>query len=124
MRRPKTSTLVILCGLGDLLFTALLFANQLVTIGTDGVFGAVMFDERADPQAAALWFAMKGGLLVVVGLVARAYQNLTGSLPQTPGWVLAAVGVAGAIVAPVSGFWVYIALGALWVHDSRHVAAN
>ena len=119
MTRPKTATLVLLVGLGDLLFTAVLFASQLAAIGADGVFGAVMFSERADGQAAALWFAMKGGMLIVVGLIARAYENLAGTLPQAPGWVLAALGVAGAIVAPVSGFWVYIALGALWVHDAR-----
>jgi hypothetical protein len=119
MKRPTTPTLVVLVGLGDLLFTAVLFGAQLADIGADGVFGAVMFDERAGANAAALWFAMKGGMLVIVGLVARAYQDVTGSLPQVPGWVLAALGVAGAIVAPVSGFWVYIALGALWVRDSR-----
>jgi uncharacterized protein DUF6463 len=119
MTRPTTATLVLLVGLGDLLFTAVLFANQLAAIGADGVFGAVMFSERAGGQAAALWFAIKGGMLIVVGLLARAYENLAGTLPQAPGWVLTVLGVAGAIVAPVSGFWVYIALGALWVHDAR-----
>jgi hypothetical protein len=119
MRRPTTPELVLVVGLGDLLFTAVLFATQLAEIGADGVFGAVAFDERAGGGAAALWFAMKGGMLIVVGLVARAYEKLAGTLPQAPGWVLAALGVAGAIVAPVSGFWVYIALGAVWVYDAR-----
>jgi hypothetical protein len=120
MRRPTTGTLVLFVGLGDLLFTVVLFAAQLADIGKNGVFGVVMFDERAGANAAALWFAMKRGMLVVVGLTARAYERVGRALPPAPGWALAALGVAGAIVAPISGFWAYIALGALWVHDARH----
>ena len=119
MRRPTTGTLVLLVGLGDLLFTAFLFGAELADIGADGVFGAVGFADRAGREAAAVWFGMKGGMLVVVGLTARAYEKLGRALPPAPGWVLAALGVAGAIVAPISGFWVYILLGALWVYDSR-----
>lgn len=54
-----------------------------------------------------------------MGQLARAPERLAGTLPSAPGWVLAAVGAVGAIVAPISGFWVYIAPGALWVSDSR-----
>jgi hypothetical protein len=110
---------VLFVGLGDVLFTAVLFAAQLADIGAHGVFGAVGFDERAGGEAAALWFAMKGGMLVVIGLTARAFEKLGRALPQAPGWVLAALGAVGATVAPVSGFWLYILLGALWVYDSR-----
>jgi hypothetical protein len=119
MKRPTTATLVLLVGLGDLIFTGVLFTGQLAAIGAHGVFGAVTFSDRAGPQAAALWFAVKGGMLVIVGLLARAYENIAGRLPQAPGWILATVGVAGVIIAPVSGFWVYIALGGLWVYDAR-----
>jgi hypothetical protein len=78
-----------------------------------------MFDERAGEEAAALWFAAKGVMLVMVGQLARAHERLAGTLPAAPGWLLVALGGMGAIVAPISGFWVYIALGALWVSDSR-----
>jgi hypothetical protein len=33
--------------------------------------------------------------------------------------VLLALGAAGGGIAPISGFWVYLALGSLWVSDSR-----
>ena len=119
MRRPTTGTLVLLVGLGDILFTVILFASQLADIGSAGVLGAVMFDERAGEKAAALWFAVKGVMLVMVGQLARAHERLAGTLPAAPGWLLIALGGIGAVVAPISGFWVYIALGTLWVSESR-----
>jgi hypothetical protein len=119
MRRPTTGTLVLLTGLGDMLFVPVLFREQLAEIRSAGVRGTVMFDERAGPKAAALWFASKGALLVALGQFARAHQRITGTLPATPGWVLLALGAAGGGIAPISGFWVYLALGSLWVSDSR-----
>ena len=119
MRRPTTGTLALLTGLGDMLFVPLLFRGQLAEISSARVLGTVMFDERASPKAAALWFASKGALLVALGQFARSHQRLTGTLPATPGWVLIALGTAGGMVAPISGSWVYIALGSRWVSDSR-----
>jgi hypothetical protein len=119
MRRPTTGTLVLLTGLGDLLFVPALFREQLADIGRAKVLRAVTFDERASPKAAAVWFASKGALLVALGQFARAHERLTGTLPATPGWGLIALGAAGGVIAPISGFWVYMALGSLWVSDSR-----
>ena len=119
MRRPTTGTLVLLTGIGDMLFAPVLFRGELVEIGSAGVLRTVMFDERAGPKAAALWFASKGALLTALGQFARAHQRDAGTLPATPGWVLIGLGAAGAIIAPISGFWAYIALGSLWVSDSR-----
>ena len=119
MRRPTTGTLVVLTGLGDMAFVPVLFGEELAEMRSRGVLGTVMFDERASPKAAALWFASKGALLVALGQFARGHQRLTGTLPATPGWVLVALGAVGVITAPISGFWVYVGLGALWVSDSR-----
>jgi hypothetical protein len=33
--------------------------------------------------------------------------------------MLIALGATGGVVAPIPGFWVYLALGLLWVSDSR-----
>ena len=119
MRRPTTGTLVLLTGLGDMAFVPVLFKEQLADIGSGGVLGTVSLYERGSPKAAAVWFASKGALLVALGQLARTHQRLTGTLPPTPGWVLIVLGVAGSATAPISGFWVYIALGALWVSDSQ-----
>jgi hypothetical protein len=119
MRRPTIGTLVLLVGFADLVFTVLLFARQLADIGSVGVLGAVMFDQRAGREAAALWFGAKGVLVVAVGQLARAHERVASRLPEAPGWMFIALGALGAIIAPMSGFWVYIALGALWISDSR-----
>ena len=124
MGRPSTGTLVLLVGLGDILFVPVLFTRQLSDIGSAGVFASVKFSERAGEPAAAVWFAAKGVLLVMVGQLARRHERLTGTLPSAPGWLLAALGAAGVGVAPISGFWVYTALGALWISDSRDRARN
>jgi len=112
-----TGLLVLLVGLGHLVLVVLLFAGPIGDIVSDGVIAAVPFDERASSEAAAVWFTVNGVLLIMLGQVARAVQAGGSSLPPSPGWVLIGLGVAGAAVAPISGFYVYVALGALWVSD-------
>jgi hypothetical protein len=112
---------VLLVGLADVALSAILFADQLADIGAAGVVGTVMFDERAGPAAAALWFASKGIILVMVGQLARGYEKLDRALPMVPGWLLAGLGLVGGIIAPISGFWIYLALGALWLFESGRV---
>jgi Family of unknown function (DUF6463) len=109
---------VLLTGLGDMVFAPVLFRRQVADMSSAGVLGTVLFEERASPNAAALWFASKGVLLVALGQFARTHQRLTGTLPTAPGLVLIALGATGGIIAPISGFWTYIALGSLWVSDS------
>lgn len=92
MRRPTTGTLVLLIGLGDVFLAGVLFAGQLADIASAGVLGAVMFDERAGEEAAAVWFGAKGVLLVMVGQLAREREQLEGPLPAGPGWLLATSG--------------------------------
>lgn len=113
-----TGLLVLLVGVGHILLAALLFADQLADIASAGVVAALAFDERASEEAAAVWFTVNGALLVMVGQLARVHQRVGGTLPASPGWLLLGLGVLGALVAPVSGFWAYIALGVLWVSDS------
>jgi len=119
MRQPIVGTLVLIVGVADVALSAVLFVDQLTGIAKAGFIGAVMFGERAGPEAAALWFAVKGALLVIVGVLARGYERLGRSLPSGPGWLLAAVGLVGGLIAPVSGFWIYLVLGVLWIVESR-----
>jgi Na+-driven multidrug efflux pump len=113
-----TGLLVLLVGLGHLVLVVLLFAGPIGDIVSDGVIAAVPFDERASTEAAAVWFTVNGVLLIMLGQLARAFQAGGTSLPPSPGWLFIGLGVAGAAVAPISGFYVYVALGALWVSDS------
>jgi hypothetical protein len=113
-----TGTLALVIGVGHVILTLLLFPTQLADIVSAGVVASVRFNERASEQAAAVWFAVNGFLLVIIGQLAGAHQK-TSRLPASPGLLLAALGVVGAIVAPISGFWVYIVLGTLRIWDSR-----
>ena len=64
---PDNGTLAVLTGLGDMLFVHIPFRAQLDEIGSAGVLGTVMSDERAGPKTSALWFASKSALLVALG---------------------------------------------------------
>jgi pheromone shutdown protein TraB len=126
MKRPEfparvprdTGTLVLLVGIGHVFLAVLLFAGQFADIVTGGVLGAVPFNQRAGQEAAAIWFTVNGVLLVMLGQLARVHQR-TARLPASPGWLFIGLGAAGEVLAPVSGFLVYVALGILWVRDSR-----
>jgi hypothetical protein len=127
MKRPQlvraasrvTGPLVLIVGVGHLFLAVLLFAEPLADIASEGVAAAIPFDERASEEGAAVWFTVNGVLLVMLGQLARVHRRLGGALPASPGWLFIGLGAVGAVVAPVSGFWVYIVLGALWVADSR-----
>jgi hypothetical protein len=110
---------VLVIGVGHVLLAVFLFAGPLADIVSAGLIAAVPFNERASEVGAAVWFTVNGVLLVMLGQLARAYQRRAGRLPASPGWLFIGLGVAGATVAPVSGFWVYVALGGLWLSDSR-----
>jgi hypothetical protein len=114
-----TGLLVLGVGLGHVVLAVLLFADPIGDIISAGVIAAVLFDERASAEAAAVWFTVNGVLLIMLGQLARAFQARGDSLPPSPGWLFIGLGVAGAAVAPISGFYVYVALGALWVSDSK-----
>jgi pheromone shutdown protein TraB len=94
-----TGTLALVVGVGHVILTLLLFPTQLADMVSAGVVASVRFNERAGEQAAAVWFAVNGVLLMIVGLLARVHQE-TSRLPASPGWLLAV-------------------LGALWIFDSR-----
>jgi len=110
---------VLLVGVGHVFLAGLLFADPFGDIVSSGVIAAVPFDARASEEGAALWFTVNGVLLVMLGQLARAHQLHAGRLPASPGWLLVGLGLCGAVAAPVSGFWVYLALGTLWISDSR-----
>jgi len=115
----RTGLFVELVGVGHLVLAVVLFAGPLRDIVSGGVIASVPFNERASEEAAAVWFTESGALLIILGQVSRVFQANGGRLPPSPGWLFIAIGATGAAVAPISGFWVYLGLGSLWVSDSR-----
>ena len=78
------------------------FAAPLAAIARDGFVNAV--DPHPDRQAAC-WVLLAGVLLMTLGHSARWAQRRTGTLPPALGWTLLAIAAAGAVLMPVSGFW-------------------
>ena len=62
-----------------------------------------------DPERnAALWCLTTGALLVALGQLARSTQERTGEVPRSLGWSLLAIAIPGAVLLPVSDFWLVL----------------
>ncbi|NLT53129.1 MAG: hypothetical protein GXX79_00875 [Actinomycetales bacterium] len=65
------------------------------------------------------WFFM-GVPILTTGVVTRWAQRRTGTLPESMGWITVVAFGIGALVAPLSGAWLGIALGIGTIAVSRH----
>lgn len=79
----------------------LIFAPQLRDILADGVLGAV---DPVPERMAAFWFLWFGWVLILLGAAFRALE-VRGALPLSLVLGAGAMALAGALVLPVSGFW-------------------
>ena len=91
-------------------------AKPLAGIRRDGVTNAV--DPHPERQA-WVWYMFTGWLLVALGQVVRWGQRRDGVLPAALGWHLTAIGAVGAILMPLSGFWLILAQGVLALRTAR-----
>ena len=63
-------------------------------------------------RAFAEWFFMFGVLLLLFGLVLHHYIRRTGEpAPRFVGWWLLVMGIVGAALEPISGYWLVIPQG-------------
>jgi len=69
------------------------------------------------------WFLFTGFALLILGDLARRMENRGAILPASLGWQLLALGVAGAVLIPASGFWLLIPQGA-WIMLRAHRLAT
>ena len=81
------------------------FATPLGAIARDGFVNAV--DPHPDRQA-AFCVLLTGVLLMTLGHSARWALRRTGTLPPALGWTLLVIAAAGAVLMPVSGFWLLV----------------
>jgi uncharacterized membrane protein len=72
---------------------------------SDGV-GAI--DQPHDDRIAALWFMFSGALMFVIAGFAFWSVKRVGALPRFLGFTFLPLGVAGGLIMPLSGFWLYI----------------
>jgi hypothetical protein len=119
--RRLCGPLLMATGALDLLYVLVFHARQVAAIAQDGFFDAV------DPNAAfstfdretAFWHLMFGATALILGGLVHWSQDRTGTLPSFLGWSLLALGLAGVVLMPFSGFWIILPLAVLMVVVAR-----
>ena len=106
-----------LTGLGHAVVGLVVFRVPLAAIVGNGVLNTVtdQFD-----RAAAFWFLLFSPVCFALGqIVDHAAEQGDGKTLAIVGWHLLLIGVVGAAVMPISGFWVVIAIAPLVLHAAR-----
>ena len=103
---------------GHALIGLVLFRVPLAAIVGDGVLNSVT--GQLDREA-AFWFLLFSPICFALGqIVERAVHQGDARLLAIVGWHLLGIGVVGAIIMPVSGFWIVIAIAPLVLTAARH----
>ena len=98
---------------GHALVGLVLFRAPLAAIVSDGVLGTV--GVQADRQA-AFWFLLFSPVCFALGQIVERGDGPTRAIV---GWNLLLIGVIGAVMMPVSGFWIVLAIAPLVLHAAR-----
>ncbi len=105
--KRQVGLFLMLTGLIHTLFGLVFYLEQLQPIVVEGLWNTV--EEGQWEQGAAFWFMMFGFMLIFVGYTADWLMKKKGIAPPAGfGWMLLAVCLIGAIIMPVSGFWLGI----------------
>ena len=106
--RRLSGPLLMATGVLDLLYVLVFHFRQLAAIAGDGFFGAVELHPSQLDRETAFWHLTFGAMVVILGGLVHWTQSRTGTLPAFLGWSLLALGLFGAILVPVSGFWLVL----------------
>ena len=111
MTRPLAGPLLLGIDALHLLVGVLVHGQALADMAREGVIGtlapragALLLDREA-----AFWFETAGVGVLLLGGLALWVERRVGVLPASLGWALLAVVALGVSVAPVSGFWAFVA---------------
>ena len=106
--RRLSGPLLMATGVLDLLYVLVFHSRQLAAIAQDGFFDAVELNPPQLDRETAFWHLMFGVMFVVLGALVHWTQARTGTLPAFLGWSVLALGMAGVILMPLSGFWLLL----------------
>jgi Family of unknown function (DUF6463) len=110
-------------GIGHALLGLVLFREPLAAIVREGIANTIR-DGQYDREA-ALWFLLFSPLCFLLGqLVNHAIEHRDRRLFALVGWNLIAIGGVGALIAPVSGFWILLAIAPLVFWVARKIDAG
>lgn len=124
MRGLRSGTLLMATGVLDLLYVLVFYSRQLAAIAQDGFFDALELNPAQFDREIAVWHMMFGVVFVVLGALVRWAQARTGTLPAFLGWSVLALGVAGVVLMPLSGFWLLFPQAVLILVVARRGAAD
>ena len=62
----------------------------------------------SEQAAAAVWFALFGAVLLIVGMLVSALESHHAAIPKAVGVALLLLTVLGVVLMPVSGFWLML----------------
>ncbi len=102
---------------GHTLVGLVLFRGPLADIVGRGVLDAVGMDP--DRQA-AFWFLLFSPVCYALGQIVEGGDR---RILRIVGWNLVLLGIIGAAMIPVSGFWLLLAIGPLVLRAGRHSGA-
>ncbi len=111
--RALSGPLLMAIGVLDLLYVLVFHSRQLAAVAQDGFFGAVEIGPAHLDREVAFWHLAFGVTVLILGALIRWTQARTGTLPSFLGWSLLALGLFGAVLVPVSGFWILPPLAVL-----------
>jgi hypothetical protein len=120
--RRLSGPLLLATGVLDLLYVLVFHSRQLAAIAGDGFFGAVELDPSQLGRETAFWHLTFGAMVVILGGLVHWTQSRTGTLPAFLGWSLLALGLFGAILVPVSGFWLVLPQAVMMLVVARREA--
>jgi hypothetical protein len=117
--RRLSGPLLMATGLLNLLYVLVFHSRQLIAIAQDDFFNAVELDPAQLGRETAFWHLTFGVMVLILGGLVYWAQAHTGTLPAFLGWSLLALGLFGAILVPVSGFWVLLPQAVLMLVVAR-----
>ena len=106
--RVLSGPLLMAVGVLDLLYVLVFHSRQLAAIARDGFLDAVEVGPAHLDREVAFWHLACGMTFLLLGGLVRWTQSRTGVLPAFLGWSLLALGCFGAVLVPVSGFWLVL----------------
>ena len=118
--KGTAARLLALTGIGHTLVGLVLFRQPLRAILDDGIVNSIgqgQFD-----RGAAFWFLLFSPIcLALAQIVSHAVARGDGRTLRIIGGYLLAMGVLGAAVMPISGFWILIAIAPLLLRTAGRV---
>ncbi|MBC3193485.1 hypothetical protein H7X46_20700 [Pseudonocardia sp. C8] len=103
--------------------TPVVYRDSARSIVDAGVLGALDADPaQATVRGAAFWYATAGLLLGLVGAGVTAAERRGDGVPRGFAPAMAATGLWGVLLTPVSGFWLFLPIA--WLARRNTAAAR